>query len=233
MVKICLAGYGKMNREVYTALQSESWAEVVSILDPQPQEIDGVKAYSNPRQAFEPAEVVIDFSLANACAQNAVIAAQMGKNLVIGTTGLNPQQLSAIKQAIAASGASGVISANFSVGVNVFIEAAKFLHERLQNYNLEMVDVHHTQKKDLPSGTALRTLAALGKTPQQVPVHSLRIGDVIGDHTLVFGGNSERIELTHRATSRRCFGQGAVLSAKWVAGKHDGSLHDFKELIQK
>ena len=231
MVKICLAGFGKMNREVYAALQSESELEVVAILDPS-AENEKTKVYRNAQEAFASADVVIDFSTREACTANALVAAEMGKNLVIGTTGLTGQELEQIRTAIAKHNTSGVISANFSIGVNVFIEAAKFLHNRLEGYNLEMVDVHHTQKKDLPSGTALRTLAALGKTQEQVPIHSLRIGDVIGDHTLVFGGNSERIELTHRATSRRCFAQGALLSAKWVTGKRDGLLHDFREVLK-
>lgn len=231
MIKICLAGFGKMNQAVYEACQQDSGLKVVSILEPNTEEIEGIATTANTAQAFQPADVVIDFSTKEACGQNAVTAAKMQKNIVIGTTGLSAGEVEEIRRAVKENRTSGVISANFSIGVNVFIETAKQLHEKLPVYEMEMVDVHHNQKKDVPSGTALRTLAALGKTAGEVPVHSLRMGDVIGDHSVIFAGNSERIELTHRATSRKCFAQGAVLSAKWASGKSDGTLHDFRDVI--
>lgn len=231
MIKICLAGFGKMNKEVYSAIQQDNGLRVVSILEPSPTKIEGVAAFTDATEAFGPADVVIDFSVKEACVQNMATAAKLGKNIVIGTTGMDAEQIGRIRTAVKENQTSGVISANFSIGVNVFIETAKQLHEKLPGYEMEMVDVHHNQKKDVPSGTALRTLAALGKTTGEVPVHSLRMGDVIGDHSVIFAGNSERIELTHRATSRKCFAQGAVLSAKWINGKSDGALHDFRDVI--
>ncbi len=231
MLKICLAGFGKMNRAVYGACLEDRSVKMVSILEPKPQKVEGVEVFSEAAKAFAMADIVIDFSTKEACTENMCIAAAMGKNFVIGTTGISEEGLKNIKSAAASSKVSGVISGNFSVGVNVFIETARYLQEKLPGYEIEMVDVHHNQKKDVPSGTALRTLAALGKTKEQIPVHSLRMGDVIGDHSVIFAGNSERIEITHRATSRKCFAQGALLSAKWVSGKRDGALHDFREVI--
>lgn len=231
MLKICLAGFGKMNRGVYDACHQGPGIKVVSILEPNPQQVQGVEMFTEAQGAFSLADVIIDFSTKEACVENMSVAASMGKNCVIGTTGINEEGLKKIKDAIASSGTSGVLSGNFSVGVNVFIETARYLQEKLPSYEIEMVEVHHNQKKDAPSGTALRTLAALGKTKEQVPVHALRMGDVIGDHSVIFAGNSERIELNHRATSRKCFAQGALLSAKWVSGKHDGVLHDFRDVL--
>ncbi len=220
-----------MNHAVYEAAQQDPAVKIVSILEPTPQKIEGVEVFNDAQKAFSLADVVIDFSTKEACAENMCTAAAMGKNFVIGTTGINEDGLKKIKAATANSNASGVISGNFSVGVNVFIETARLLQQRLPNYEIEMIEVHHNQKKDSPSGTALRTLAALGKTKEQIPVHALRMGDVIGDHSVIFAGNSERIEITHRATSRKCFAQGALLSAKWVNEKRDGILHDFREVI--
>lgn len=232
MVAICLAGFGKMNKEVYAAIQNDKTLQVVSILEPKEEKINGALVSSEPAKAFAPAEIIIDFSTKEACVENMVKAAAMGKNVVIGTTGMTPTNIEAIGNALKQNNTSGVISANFSIGVNVFIETAKILQQKLTGYDLEFIEAHHKAKKDSPSGTALRTLAALGKTQAEVPVHALRIGDVVGDHSIVFAGNSERIELIHRATSRKCFAQGAVLSAKWVANKKDGLLHDFKEVIE-
>lgn len=226
-----------MNREVFALGREDREVQFASVLtrrvETAASAAGGVPVFDNPDRAFALADVVIDFSTREACAVNAAKAARLAKPVVIGTTGLSPEEVDSIGGAIAASGASGVISANFSVGVNVFLEAAKFLQERLENYDLEMVETHHKAKKDAPSGTALRTMGALGLTQAEIPIHSLRVGDVVGDHALFFAGNSERIELTHRATSRRCFAAGALQAAKWVAHKRDGTLHDFREVLKR
>ncbi len=232
MIKISLAGFGKMNKEVYAVISSDSSVRVVSIVEPNPQKIEGVETFNEPQKAFELADVIIDFSTKEACVENMIKASEMDKNIIIGTTGMNYNDVKKIRDAIAKNKTSGVIAGNFSVGVNIFIETAKQLHEKLPGYEMEMIEVHHNQKKDAPSGTALRTLAALGKTKEEVPVHCLRMGDVIGDHSVIFAGNSERIELTHRATSRKCFAQGALMAAKWIVDKKDGVLHDFREVIK-
>ncbi len=229
---MCLVGFGKMNKEVYTAIQNNRELKVVSIMEPRGEKVDGVLVSSNAQEAFAPADVVIDFSIKEACAVNAAKAAEMGKNVVIGTTGITSADIQGIANALKQNNTSGVMSANYSIGVNVFIEAAKFLQQKLANYDLEFIETHHKAKKDAPSGTALRTLTALGKTQDEVPIHALRIGDVVGEHSVIFAGNAERIELTHKATSRACFAQGALLAAKWVTGKKDGTLHDFREVLK-
>ncbi|MFH0713115.1 MAG: 4-hydroxy-tetrahydrodipicolinate reductase [Candidatus Micrarchaeota archaeon] len=232
MINICLVGFGKMNKEVYEVISSDRDVKIISILEPNPQKIEGVEVFSESQKAFELADLVIDFSTKEACIKNIVTASAMGKNVIIGTTGMSNNDLEKIKDVIAINKTSGVIAGNFSVGVNIFIETAKQLHEKLPKYEMEIIEVHHNQKKDAPSGTALRTLVALGKTKEEITVHCLRMGDVIGDHSVIFAGNSERIELTHRATSRKCFAQGALMAAKWVASKKDGTLHDFREVIK-
>ncbi len=230
MVKICLSGFGKMNKAVYQCALETSGIEIVSILEPKPEKVDGVLVSRDANQALQPADVVVDFSTPAAALFNLTKAAQMGKNFVSGTTGLSPQQMDGIRRAVFESRTSGVYAPNFSIGVNVFIQAAKQLRDKLAGYEVEFLEVHHKHKKDVPSGTMLRLLKALEK-PADYPVHALRFGDVVGDHSVIFAGNSERIELTHRATSRSCFAQGALLAAKWVADKKDGLLHEFSELL--
>ncbi len=244
MITLALSGFGKMNKEVFSAAMLDADFRVVSVLEPQEGKIEGVMVSNKPESAFASADIVVDFSTKQAAPVNAIEAANLGKNIIIGTTGIAPEDITRIREAIAKNKTSGVISANFSIGVNIFIEAAKFLADRLSTYDMEMLDIHHRLKVDSPSGTVLRTLEALGKNDiaygrkgigerkKEVGVHSLRVGDVIGDHALIFGGNAERIELWHKTTSRRCFAQGALLSAKWVAGKKDGILHDFKDVLK-
>lgn len=230
-MKLCLAGFGRMNYEVFACARQRPEFNVVSVLRLHPVDLEGVPVTNNAEKAFSGCEVVIDFSTPEACIANSAKAATMGKAVVIGTTGLGAEGLERLRKAVASGGASGVVSQNFSVGASVFIGAAKFLQRKLAGYDSEMVEVHHRTKKDAPSGTALRTLAALGKSLQELPVHSLRVGDVVGEHSLVFAGNSERLELSHKATSRKCFAEGALLAAKWVAGRKDGVLHDFSEML--
>src|SRR3989338_2013920 len=243
MITIALSGFGKMNKEVFSAAMLDTGFRIASILEPHGNKVEGVNVFDEPESAFASADIVVDFSTKNAAPANAIAAANLGKNIIIGTTGIAPEDITRIREAITKNKTSGVISANFSIGVNIFIEAAKFLADRLSAYDMEMLDIHHRLKIDSPSGTVLRTLQALNKSDiaygrkgigerkKEVGVHSLRVGDVIGDHALIFGGNAERIELWHKATSRRCFAQGALLSAKWIHGKKDGILHDFKDVL--
>lgn len=232
-MKIALFGFGKMNREVFNLAKIDDMVNVTSILRPNADKADDepteVFVSDDPQKVIEMCEVVVDFSVAHAVRKNVEVAAKFGKNVVIGTTGIGSDDREAIRLAIEQNRTSGVISPNFSIGVNIFLQAAEFLSKKLSDYDVEMIDIHHKAKKDAPSGTALRTLEAINRG--KIPVHSLRIGDVIGDHAVVFGGNAERIELWHKATSRRCFAQGALFSAKWLQGKQDGKLHEFKELL--
>jgi len=184
----------------------------------------------NPETAFNSCDVVIDFSTASSVLGNAEVAATLGKNIVIGTTGLDQNTVEKLRSIFARYGTSSVIASNFSIGVNIFLQTAELLSKRLPNYGVEIIDVHHQTKKDAPSGTALRTKEALARQGE-VPIHSLRLGDVIGDHAVIFGGNAERIELWHRATSRSCFAQGALLAAKWLSGKRDGKIYTFKDVL--
>jgi 4-hydroxy-tetrahydrodipicolinate reductase len=172
------------------------------------------------------ANVLIDFTAPGATAVNAPIAARCGVNLIIGTTGLTPEQRALIEETIRENQARAVISPNYSVGVNVFFKIVSEAAKYLADYDIEIIEAHHNQKKDAPSGTALRAADVLsealggkeyiygreGLAPRgkEIAIHAVRAGDITGDHTVLFAGNSERIEIRHMAHSRQIFVKGAI-----------------------
>lgn len=183
-------------------------------------------------------DVLIDFTIAPASVKNVVAAARGKVNLVIGTTGFTPEQRGQMETAIKSSGVAAVISPNFSIGVNVFwgllAEAAK----NLSDYDIEIIEAHHNQKKDAPSGTAVKAAEVLSKTlggkdlvygrqgisprNKEIGIHAIRGGDIVGDHTVLFAGDGERIEIKHQAHSRQAFAKGAVRAAQWVCSARPG-----------
>lgn len=201
----------------------------------------GVPLTADGHRAFQKADVVIDFSFPSATARHASLAAELKKPAVIGTTGLNPAEADTIRQAAAHIGI--VWSPNMSVGVNLLFAIVKKASGILCDYNIEIIETHHRHKKDAPSGTALRLAEAaaaarglkledvalhgrqgqVGERPAaQIGIHAVRAGDVVGDHTVLFAAEGERLELTHRASSRDCFALGALRAAGWIAGRAPG-----------
>jgi len=178
--------------------------------------------------AVEPAmaksDVTIDFSHADAIDEICRVSRQHRQPLVIGTTGHSPAQLQKIERA--AKEIPIVFAANFSVGVNVLFVLAHKAAELLGNeFEIEIVETHHRMKKDAPSGTA-KTIAEMlrraRKINNEIPIRSVREGDVVGEHTAIFSGPGERVELTHRAASREIFAGGALRAAQWIVGKAPG-----------
>lgn len=182
-------------------------------------------------------DVLIDFTIARAAVDNVCTAAGLGINLVVGTTGFSAEQHSRMKEAIDGHVAA-VITPNFSLGVNVFWKLVADAAAALKDYDIEIIEAHHNQKKDAPSGTALATVQAIktalgekevvygreGIMPRgkEIGVHAVRGGDIVGDHTVLFAGSGERLEIKHQAHSRTAFASGAVRAADWVAGKKPG-----------
>lgn len=184
------------------------------------------------------ADVLIDFTAPGATVINAPATARCGVNLIIGTTGLSPEQRKVIDEAIQENQVRAVISPNYSVGINVFFKILKEAAKYLSDYDIEIIEAHHNQKKDAPSGTALRAADVIsealggkeynygreGIAPrgQEIGIHAVRAGDITGDHTVLFAGNSERIEIRHMAHSRQIFANGAVRAAEWVCNQKPG-----------
>jgi len=195
-------------------------------------------------------DAVIDFTHAPATAAIAEACAAVGKTLVIGTTGHSDANRARI---VAASKSIPVVYApNFSIGVNTLFWLTRKAAEILgPDFDLEVVEMHHRLKKDAPSGTARRLAEILAevrglsydddvihgregmpgeRTRTEIGMHAIRGGDVVGDHTVIFANTGERIELTHKASSRDTFAKGALRAAKWAITRPSG-LYDMQDVL--
>ncbi len=177
-------------------------------------------------------DVLIDFTIASAAVKNVIAAAQKKVALIVGTTGFTPEQRVLMENAIRENNVAAVITPNFSIGVNVFWGLLAEAAERLYDYDIEIIEAHHNQKKDAPSGTAMKAAEIISKklggkefvygrhglSPRkaEIGIHAVRGGDIVGDHTVLFAGDGERIEIKHQAHSRQAFAKGAVRAAVWV-----------------
>jgi len=184
--------------------------------------------------AIEPAtkdcDVAIDFSNAGAIEEICRIALQHRKALVIGTTGHSPEQRRLIEKS--AESLAIVFASNFSVGVNALFALTRRAAEILgSEFAPEITETHHKMKKDAPSGTA-KTLGEILKEALEIeiPIESIREGDVVGEHTVSFVGPGERLELTHRAGSREIFARGALRAVQWIVGKPAG-LYSMQDVL--
>ena len=210
----------------------------------------GILAGDDVRALFEAVDVVIDFTVPAATIEHAKLAAATGKALVIGTTGLDAEQSRVI--AAAAMQTAILWAPNMSLGVNLLLGLVEQVARSLgEDWDIEIVEMHHRHKIDAPSGTALGLGRAAAKgrgvVLDEVAVRSrdgytgprnegaigfatLRGGDVVGDHTVIFAGEAERIELTHKATDRRIFARGALRAALWTKGRSPG-LYGIKDVL--
>lgn len=202
------------------------------------------------RAVVERAEVVIDFSSHSATPGLAAVCAEHKKAMVIGTTGHSNEDRSQIT--LHSAQIPMVVSSNFSTGVNTLFWLTRKAAEILgPAFDLEIVEMHHRLKRDAPSGTA-KTLAEIlaavrrqqlervarhgrsgivgERTAEEIGLHSIRGGDVVGDHTVIFAGSGERLELTHKALSRETFANGALRAALWVMGQKPG-LYDMQDVL--
>jgi 4-hydroxy-tetrahydrodipicolinate reductase len=182
--------------------------------------------------AMRSCDVAIDFSQAEAITEICRAALERGNPLVIGTTGQSKEQRRTIDET--AQSLPIVFASNFSVGVNVLFWLTRQAAEKLGgDFDAEIVETHHTMKKDAPSGTA-KTLAAVlkaaKKTQAEIPIQSIREGDVVGEHAVIFNGPAECLELTHRAANREIFARGALRAAKWIMGKPPG-LYSMQDVL--
>lgn len=177
------------------------------------------------------ADAVVDFSTPEASVAVAAAAARARKAAVIGTTGLSSAQKQAIKKC--AKTAPLFLSPNFSFAVNLLFWLAGQAARRLPDYEAGIVEVHHSKKKDAPSGTALvlgEAVTRARRDGRAVPTASQRLGDVVGEHMLTLAGPFERLELSHKAHSRALFARGSLEAALWVAAKKPG-VYDMQDLM--
>jgi 4-hydroxy-tetrahydrodipicolinate reductase len=181
--------------------------------------------------AMRNCDVAIDFSHAGAITEICAAALQHRKPLVIGTTGHSTGQRDTIEET--ARSVPIVFASNFSIGVNVLFWLTRKAAEQLGGFDVAIVERHHKLKKDAPSGTA-KTLAevlkATKKTKREIPIQSIREGDIVGEHTINFSGPAERLELTHRAASREIFARGALRAAQWIISQPRG-LYSMQDVL--
>ncbi len=211
----------------------------------------GIKLVNNLEQVGSTADVIVDFSSHFGTAGNAPRIAEWGTAWVIGTTGLNDEELAAIDQA--AQKTAVVLSGNMSLGVNLLSTLVEAGARALKGkgYDVEVLERHHNKKVDSPSGTALmlgraaaegygwdlkevqvdgRTGLPGARPEQEIGFHAIRGGDIYGDHTVLFAGTGELLELSHRVTNRDVLAMGALRAAAWVSGKSAG-LYSMKDVL--
>jgi len=236
MIKLGIAGAcGKMGRRIFELASYDKDFEVTLALEKKGtpligRELGKIKVSSSQDGLFL-VDVFVDFTTPEATEANLDYAAKYRKALVLGTTGLNDAQLKKIEDASKA--VPVVFSPNMSIGVNVLFAILPEIAKRLgPAYSIEIVEAHHKAKKDAPSGTAKRFGQILADAAgKEIPTHAIRLGDIIGDHTIIFCGNSERIEIKHQAHSRDLFALGALKAAKWVMGKPAG-LYSMQDVLK-
>jgi 4-hydroxy-tetrahydrodipicolinate reductase len=195
----------------------------------------GIKISGNAAKAIKASDVLIDFSMPHSAMVNLRIAAKNKIPAVVGTTGFSKKQFAEIKKI--ARRIPCVLSANMSVGVNLLFSVIRKIAPVLKDYDIEIVEAHHRMKKDAPSGTALKIaqIAAdscginfekkviygrkglVGERKKgEIAIHSIRGGDIVGDHKIIFAGDTERIELVHRASNLNAFALGAIKAARFA-----------------
>ena len=210
----------------------------------------GVPITDNLPVLIERGEVVIDFSTPEATLEHLRMMAQHQRAMVIGTTGFSASEVDELKSL--ARQVPCVFSPNMSIGINLIYKVISEMAKTLgDDYDIEVIEAHHRLKKDAPSGTALKIAEVLAhavnrdlnqvgvyarkgligeRTKGEIGIQTIRAGDIVGDHTILFGGMGERIEVTHRAGSRDTFARGALRAARWVVRKPPG-LYDMMDVL--
>jgi len=236
MIKLGIAGVcGKMGRRIFELAAQDKDFEVALALEKKGtpvigKELGKIKVSSSPDGLFL-VDVLVDFTTPEATEINLDYVARYKKALVLGTTGLNDAQLKKVEDVSRV--VPVVFSPNMSVGVNVLFAILPEIAKKLgADYSIEIVEAHHKAKKDAPSGTAKKLAQILADiTRREIPTHAIRLGDIIGDHTIIFCGNSERIEIKHQAHTRDLFALGALKAARWVHNKPAG-LYSMQDVLK-
>jgi 4-hydroxy-tetrahydrodipicolinate reductase len=242
MVKVVVCGAsGRMGQTIGRMVNESSDLELVGGVDLRPGSFFGIDIVESKNaesllQKTRP-DVLIDFTVAQASVGNVKMAVRNKVALVVGTTGFTPEQQAEMEKTIHGN-VPAVISSNFSMGVNIFWQLLRDAGKLLKDYDIEVLEAHHRNKKDAPSGTAKTILQILDEAvgsrkkvygregvtqrSDEIGVHVIRGGDIVGDHTVLFSKNFETIELSHRAYDRSVFATGALRAARWVVGKKPG-----------
>jgi 4-hydroxy-tetrahydrodipicolinate reductase len=232
------------NMELVTGFDQSGVGEEIApgIKISSPDEMENVLKEVKP-------DVFVDFTNATAAVENVKVASRNKVKLVVGTTGFSEEQLKEMENAIKDN-----VPAIISIGVNVFwkliAEAARHLQAYL--YHVEIIEMHHSHKKDAPSGTAVKAAEIISdyiggktvfvygrqgitgeRTDAEIGIHAVRAGDIVGDHTVLYAGIGERLEITHRAHSREAFAQGAIKAIEWISRKEKSGTYSMDEMMNE
>lgn len=248
MIKVLVCGaLGKMGANIRELLLDDGEAKAVCGVDPRGDKSGEFPVYPSFAEVKEDVDVIIDFSSPAALAGELEYAVNTGVPVVLASTGYTPEQLADIS---AASEKVAIFrTANFSLGVNLLCELVKKAAETLgEKFDIEIVEKHHSQKVDAPSGTALMLAESansafggskpymngregiVGKRGNEIGIHAVRGGTIVGEHEVLFCGEDEIVALSHSARSKKVFAAGAIKAAKWLAGKKAGH-YDMKDIL--
>ena len=251
MVKIAVSGgLGRMGKRICRLIDKEPDAELVAVIErPGHPDIDGESygaAVTSDISEVNRADVVIDFSLPDQTMKILGECLRGGAGLVIGTTGLNGSQVEEVRTA--SEKTAVLLSPNMSVGVNLLFKLAGEITDRLPGFEKEIVEAHHNRKVDAPSGTALKIAEMISREgdktvtgrsgscgprrPGEIGLHAIRGGSITGEHTVMWIGEHERIELFHRAETRDIFASGALRAALWLNTRKAGKLYSMEDVLR-
>jgi 4-hydroxy-tetrahydrodipicolinate reductase len=225
---------GRMGQMIVDNVKQEPDMTLVAAFDTHVCN-SGVTLASKLAETLEKAkpDVLIDFTVAASSVEIIKAAVGFGVRLVVGTTGFTPEQRAEAESAIEGKVAA-IISPNFSLGVNVFFKLIKKASESLpsKQYAAELIEAHHKHKVDAPSGTAVKAIDIIKAVDRsrRVGSYSIRAGDIVGDHSALFIGDGERLEIRHQAHSRQAFASGAILAARFIVKQPPG-LYSMDDLM--
>jgi 4-hydroxy-tetrahydrodipicolinate reductase len=198
------------------------------------------------------ADVLVDFTIAHAAVDTIRRATACGVNIVVGTTGFDEEQIASNIKNVEENNVGAVISSNMSIGVNVFFNTLKKLAPLLYDYDIEIIEAHHNQKQDAPSGTAVTAFEVIAeslernpeevgvygrngmvgkRTPEEIGIHAVRGGDIVGDHTVMFVGDGERLEVKHQAHTREVFIAGVIRAIRYVPDAKKGVVSSMNDVL--
>ena len=218
--------------------RGKTGALVVEVAKERGHQVTSLASQENPEgrgltpELLKQVDVVIDFTTPHAVIANIIRCAEAGVPLVVGTTGWL-QHLEKVRELVKERKAGLLYGSNFSIGVNLFFKAIRAVAPAMsKGYHANIVEKHHVQKKDKPSGTAATIQKILeGNTGQKVEIASLREGDTVGMHLVVLDSANDTILMTHDAKSRLGFAEGAVRAAEWIHGRT--GFYEFPEIVDE
>ncbi len=224
-IKVALFGAaGRMGRAILAEVQATNDIKVVHVYEKPGHDligerIEGVRIEATPKEISKDTQVIVDFSTAETALTHVHMAASARVPCVVGVTGISEQGHSELKRH--AEAIPIMWAPNMSPGMTMLFKLAPLLAKALPDYDRHIIETHHTQKKDAPSGSALMLQSALSERGE-TPITSLRLGDIAGEHRLILAGPGERIELVHHAQSRRAFALGTLHAVRWIVSKEPG-----------